>query len=87
MISFHAMQEPLRDNERRLRMSQEYRRVGTFDWDIRTGDVFWSKKAAAQRGLEAGFSAYITKPIDVKYLLETLNELISMKAPSMGESQ
>jgi len=54
MISFHAMQEPLRDNERRLRMSQEYGRVGTWDWDLRTGDVFWSKKTAELYGALGG---------------------------------
>ena len=41
----HA-EEQLRVNEERLRLSQLYGRVGTWDWDIETGREYWSYHVA-----------------------------------------
>ena len=41
-------------------------------------------ESAAYRGLEAGFSAYITKPIEVEKLFETLDEVASTSAHLSG---
>lgn len=37
-----------------------------------------------ERGLTAGFDAYLTKPLDVKNLLSTLNSLLSPSQESLG---
>ncbi len=50
MIRSDATQRQLTENERRVRMSQEYGRVGTWDWDIRTGEVYWSEQSAEWYG-------------------------------------
>ncbi len=50
ILSSDAMHAELAENERRLRMSQEYGRIGTWDWDIRTGEVYWSEQSAEWYG-------------------------------------
>ncbi len=42
---------------------------------------------AAGRGLEAGFTAYLTKPIDVKHLLETLEDLNTVSPSTRTERE
>ena len=34
----------LKDNEQRLNRSQIFANIGTWDWNIRTGDIFWSER-------------------------------------------
>ena len=44
----------LRESERLLRLSQRAGRIGSFEWDIVTGDVYWSPDLERMYGLEAG---------------------------------
>jgi PAS domain S-box-containing protein len=42
------------EERERLRRSQIYANIGTWDWDIQTGDLFWSERIAPLFGYEAG---------------------------------
>jgi len=44
----------LRESERFLRLSQRAGRIGSFEWDIVTGHVYWSPDLERMYGLEAG---------------------------------
>ncbi|MHB8864324.1 MAG: PAS domain-containing protein [Pirellulaceae bacterium] len=48
------VEESLRASESRLRLAQQAARIGTFEWNIRTGVVFWSPELEAMYGLAAG---------------------------------
>jgi PAS domain S-box-containing protein len=45
------VQEKLKENEERLRRAQDYANIGTWDWDIRSGDLFLSEQIAPIFGL------------------------------------
>jgi PAS domain S-box-containing protein len=44
----------IREAEERLRRSQEYANIGTWDWDIQSGQLFWSERMAPLLGHAAG---------------------------------
>ena len=44
----------LRDSERRLRLAQNAGRIGTFEWDIVSGQVHWSPELERLFGVEPG---------------------------------
>ncbi len=44
----------LQVNEERLRRSQTFANIGTWDWDIQNGDLFWSERIAPLFGYEVG---------------------------------
>src|SRR5215831_4092978 len=46
--------EALRLSEERLRMAQQAARVGTWEWDVRTGESVWSDMIWTLLGLNAG---------------------------------
>ena len=54
----HRVEKALRESEERLQLAQHAARVGTFDWDIRTGIHRWTAEMASMYGLEA--SEFIT---------------------------
>ncbi len=41
-------------NEERLRRSQTFANIGTWDWNIQNGDLFWSERIAPLFGYEVG---------------------------------
>ena len=45
---------PLLENEERLRLALEAGRMGTWEWDVRTGAVHWSPNLEAIHGLPTG---------------------------------
>src|SRR6266436_7756319 len=47
-------EEALRASEERLRLSQQAARIGTFDWNIRTGVNTWTPELEAMYGLPPG---------------------------------
>jgi PAS domain S-box-containing protein len=51
------MRQELLQNERRLRLSQEYAGIGTWDWEISTGNLFWSAEIARMLGFTQDFRA------------------------------
>jgi len=60
----NELQSALYDNERqkieiqrkeeRLKRSQRYSNIGTWDWHIKTGDIYWSERVMPLYGHEAG---------------------------------
>ena len=44
----------MRVNEDRLNRSQAFANIGTWDWDIQTGDLYWSERIAPLFGYEQG---------------------------------
>ena len=48
------VREDLVSNEERLRLSQEYANIGTWDWDIQTGELYWSDRIAPLFGYSEG---------------------------------
>ena len=53
-------EQALRDNEARLRMSQEVGRIGTWDWDLRTGTLHWSETQCRQFGIDPALGDAVT---------------------------
>jgi PAS domain S-box-containing protein len=47
-------EEALRERDERLRLALEAGRMGTWDWDIRTGQVAWSRNMEEVYGLRPG---------------------------------
>ena len=59
----------LRVSEERLRMALTACEVGIWDWDMRTGEVYWSEQVEALFGLAAGsFTGTYAACIDAMYL-------------------
>ncbi|MDP2399141.1 MAG: PAS domain-containing protein [Burkholderiales bacterium] len=46
--------QALQDSEIRLRNSQNYANIGTWDWNIQTGELFWSERIAPLFGYPEG---------------------------------
>ena len=46
--------EKLAASEERLRRSQIYANIGTWDWDIQSGELYWSERIAPLFGYEEG---------------------------------
>src|SRR5206468_7913515 len=56
------------DSEARLRLAQQAARVGTWEWDVRTGESVWSDMIWELLGLERNDS-----PVTVKRFLESIH--------------
>lgn len=74
-------EEALRSSEERLRLAQEVAQIGSFDWNLVTGEVNWSSTLAAIYGLRPGqfprrYDEYIQliHPEDRAYVAELLKE-------------
>lgn len=44
----------LKETEKRLALSQNYANIGTWDWNIETGDLYWSERIAPLFGYSEG---------------------------------
>jgi len=47
-------EEALAESEFRMRRSQEYANIGAWDWNIKTGELFWTEQIAPLFGYEKG---------------------------------
>ena len=47
-------EQALRESDERLRRSQYFANVGTWDWNIKTGDLYWSERIAPLFGYREG---------------------------------
>ena len=89
----NELQSALHDNERqkieiqrkeeRLKRSQRYSNIGTWDWHIKRGDIYWSERVMPLYGLDEGevvirYEDFIDKthPDDRKKLTSAINECI-----------
>ena len=74
----------LRSSEERLRRSQRFANIGSWDWNIQTGELFWSERISALFGYEEGtlettyenFLACI-HPDDRQNVINAVNNLIN----------
>lgn len=48
------IEQTLQANEERLRRSQGFANIGTWDWNIQNGELFWSERIATLFGYEVG---------------------------------
>jgi PAS domain S-box-containing protein len=79
-----SAEEALRESEGRLRVAQQAARVGTWEWDVRTGVSVWSEMIWELLGLEPDdgastverFVAFI-HPEDRDRVLQKVNEVIA----------
>ncbi len=70
----------LRVSEERLRMALTACEVGIWDWDVRTGEVYWSDRVEALFGLAAGsFPGTYAAYIELIYLLDRGSILTSIE--------
>jgi len=74
-------EEALRSSEERLRLAQEVAQIGSFDWNLITGEVNWSSTLAAIYGLRPGqfprkYEEYIQliQPEDRAHVSDLLKE-------------
>ncbi|MDP2169371.1 MAG: PAS domain-containing protein [Rhodocyclaceae bacterium] len=77
-------QESLRIAKERLRRSQIYANVGCWDWDIQTGDLYWSERIAALFGyaegeLETSYDNFLAAvhPDDRQRVIDAVNTCIA----------
>jgi PAS domain S-box-containing protein len=54
ITALNATQEALRIGEERLRRGQQFANIGTWEWTIETGDLFWSERIAPLFGYPVG---------------------------------
>lgn len=76
-------QRLLTQSEERFRRSQRSANIGTWDWNIKTGDLYWSEQISALFGYKEGelqttyenFLAAV-HPDDRQYLIDSVNNCI-----------
>jgi PAS domain S-box-containing protein len=78
-----SAQEAVRQSEERLRYSQAFANIGTWDWNIQTGGMFWSERVAPLFGystgdLETTYGNFLlaVHPDDRELVVEAINECV-----------
>ena len=81
-------QEALRTNEERLRRGQAYANIGTWDWNIETGALYWSDRIAPLFGhavgaLETSYENFVhaIHPEDRQAVLDAVNACVQGQGP------
>lgn len=81
-------EENLRTSEERLRRGQAYANIGTWDWNIETGELFWSERIAPLFGYEQGalettYENFINTihPDDRQTVLDAVNACVDSDTP------
>ncbi|MDP2198104.1 MAG: response regulator [Sulfurimicrobium sp.] len=81
----HAKQaeEALRLSEERFRRGQNYANIGTWDWNIETGELFWSERIAPLFGygigeLETTYENFLAAvhPEDRQYVVDSISACV-----------
>jgi len=85
-------EEALRESEERMRLAQSAARIGTFEWNIRTGANTWTAELEAMYGLPpGGFGGTQTAfenlvhPDDRARVIELANWALKTGQPTKGE--
>ncbi|MDH5600540.1 MAG: PAS domain-containing protein, partial [Gammaproteobacteria bacterium] len=73
----------LRVNEHRLKRSQEFANIGSWDWDINTGELFWSERiwplfGYSEEDVESSYDNFISAihPDDRGEVIDALNKCV-----------
>ncbi len=79
--------DALRDSEERMRRSQAYASIGTWDWNIQTGQLFWSERIAPLFGypegkLETTYEDFLNDvhPDDRQKVIDALDACVELGA-------
>lgn len=85
-------EEAVRASEERLRLAQQAARIGTFEWNIRTGVNTWTPELEAMYGLLPGSFGGTQKdfenlvhPDDLAGVIELIDESCKSGQPATGE--
>ena len=77
-------EQELRNSEERLRRSQRFANIGSWDWNIQTGELFWSERISALFGyqegeLETTYDNFIAciHPEDRQLVIDSVNNSIN----------
>lgn len=60
-----AAEAAMRESEKRLRLAAHAARFGTYDWDLASGQLFWSPESHAMHGLPCGASIICERAFDL----------------------
>jgi len=73
----------LMQSEDRLQRSQMFANIGTWDWDITSGDIYWSDRISALFGYEekvplTSYAHFLTAihPDDRKYVIDSIDDCV-----------
>ena len=88
VTSLHWVQREMESYKERLRLGQNYANIGTWDWEIVTGDLFWSERIATLFGypegeLETSFDNFVAAlhPDDRQSVQDAITACIEQNAP------
>ena len=80
-------EEALRTSEERLQRSQSYANIGTWDWNILSGELYWSERIAPLFGgpqghLETTYENFLgaVHPDDRQYVIDSVNACVGQGA-------
>jgi PAS domain S-box-containing protein len=84
--ALRASEQALQAIDERLKLAMEAGEIGTFDWNIRTNEVFWSEPSTATFGTPSGASQGVyhdwakrLDPADLQALDERFQEVLRNK--------
>lgn len=87
ITSLKASQAALSISEERLRRGQDFANIGTWEWNINTGELYWSERISVLFGYEAGELATsydnflrAIHPDDRQAVIDAVNNSISFGA-------
>ncbi|MEJ5211212.1 MAG: PAS domain S-box protein [Burkholderiales bacterium] len=82
------LQRDLEKREERLRRSQRYANIGTWDWNIETGELYWSERIPALFGypegtLETSYEKFLAAvhPDDRERVVQAVNAALERDVP------
>jgi PAS domain S-box-containing protein len=84
LLEHRRAEEALRESEERLRLALEAGRMGTWDWNILTNEVSWSREQELIHGLEPGtfggtFDAFLNEiyPEDREFVTQMIAHTVA----------
>jgi PAS domain S-box-containing protein len=91
-VSLHTDITALRSSEERMQRSQAFANIGTWDWNIRTGQVFWSERVGPLFGYsesppETSYEMFIAAvhPDDRKAVMDSVAACVEGRADYNAE--
>lgn len=88
ITALKEQEDALRASEERLRRSQSFANIGTWDWDIGTGNLYWSERIAPlfgypAGGLETSYQNFLmaVHPDDRQAVVDAVNACVEHDAP------
>lgn len=86
-VSIRAEITHIKETEERFRRGQVYANIGTWDWDIQSGGLFWSERIGplfgyAEGELETSYANFLAAvhPEDRQYVVDSVNACVEQGA-------